>query len=140
MTNTMKEKLIRSWSTNNENHVENFSDKNYFNETLSIEGSDENWVIHLKINNKVIEDMKYSGSGSMLAESVISYLSRKLVKKNVDTILEQLKNFEDFILSRKVRSLSLYELVVYEDIRRQPENINRVLYGPKVIMNIIENL
>lgn len=142
MTNEMKKRLISSWATNNENFVKDFKDesKQYISKTLVIQSCSDSWWIHLIIKDNIIIDYKYSGTGCVISESIISYLSRKLINKDISKVKPQLQNFVDYILGQKVRSLDLYELVVYEDIRHQPNRINCVLLGPKILINIIEGV
>ena len=80
----------------------------------------DNIDIYVKLNNDVIEDIKFEGEACVIAISSTSILSDLLIGKSVCEVENILKNYYSMIEEQEYDSDLLGEACVYNDIYKQP--------------------
>lgn len=97
----------------------------------------DKWDIYLKINNDIIQDMKYSGSGCAISTSSLSILSSLLVGKNFKEANEILDNYYKMIKGESFDELLLKELVVFENVHTVWNRVECSLVGYKALKSVV---
>ena len=80
----------------------------------------DNIDIYVKLNNDIIEDIKFEGEACVIAISSTSILSDMLIGKNIDEVENILKNYYSMIEESEYDRDLLGEACVYDDIYKQP--------------------
>ena len=80
----------------------------------------DNIDIYVKLNNDVIEDIKFEGEACVIAISSTSILSDLLIGKNISEVEHILENYYSMIEERDYDKELLGEACVYDDIYKQP--------------------
>ena len=80
----------------------------------------DNIDIYVKLNNDVVEDIKFEGEACVIAISSTSILSDMLIGKNISEVDNILKNYYNMIEEKEYDRDLLGEACVYDDIYKQP--------------------
>ena len=80
----------------------------------------DNIDIYIKLNNNVIEDIKYEGEACVIAISSTSILSDLLIGKTKEEAINILNNYYSMIEEKEYKEDILKEATVYNDIYKQP--------------------
>lgn len=80
----------------------------------------DNIDIYVKLDNDVIEDIKFSGEACVIAISSTSILSSMLIGKTIDEAKNILDNYFKMIEEEEYNKELLGEANVYDDIYKQP--------------------
>ena len=96
------------------------SEDGYIKINSNNESCIDNIDIYVKLNNDIIEDIKFEGEACVIAISSTSILSDLLIGKNISQVEEILKNYYSMIEEREYDRELLGEACVYDDIYKQP--------------------
>ena len=80
----------------------------------------DNIDIYVKLNNDLIEDIKFEGEACVIATSSSSILSDMFIGKTVDEVKNILVNYYKMIEEEQYDGELLGEACVYDDIYKQP--------------------
>lgn len=80
----------------------------------------DNIDIYVKLNNDIIEDIKFEGEACVIAISSTSILSDLFIGKNISEVENILKNYYNMIEEHDYDKELLGEACVYDDIYKQP--------------------
>ena len=80
----------------------------------------DNIDIYVKLNNNVIEDVKFEGEACVIAISSSSILSDLFIGKNINEVEHILENYYNMIEENDYDKELLGEACVYDDIYKQP--------------------
>ena len=80
----------------------------------------DNIDIYVKLNNGIIEDIKFEGEACVIATSSSSILSDMFIGKNINEVESILKNYYSMIEEQPYDRDLLGEACVYDDIYKQP--------------------
>ena len=80
----------------------------------------DNINIYIKLNNDIIEDVKYEGEACVIAISSTSILSNLLIGKKIDEAKNIIENYFNMIEEHDYDKELLGEANVYEDMYKQP--------------------
>lgn len=98
----------------------------------------DNIDIYVKLNNNVIEDIKFEGEACVIAISSTSILSNMLIGKNINEVEEVLKNYYSMIEEQEYDRDLLGEACVYDDIYKQPSRKTCVTLFARGIEKVID--
>ena len=98
----------------------------------------DNIDIYVKLNNDVIEDIKFEGEACVIAISSTSILSSLLIGKNINEVENILKNYYSMIEECDYDRELLGEACVYDDIYKQPSRKTCVTLFARGIEKIID--
>ena len=99
----------------------------------------DNIDIYVKLNNNIIEDIKFEGEACVIAISSTSILSSMLIGKNIQEVEEILKNYYRMIEEQEYDRELLGEACVYDDIYKQPARKTCVTLFARGIEKIIND-
>ena len=99
----------------------------------------DNIDIYVKLNNDVIEDIKFEGEACVIATSSTSILSDLLIGKNINEVGIILRNYYNMIEERDYDRELLGEACVYDDIYKQPARKTCVTLFARGMEKIVNN-
>ena len=99
----------------------------------------DNIDIYVKLNNDVIDDIKFEGEACVIAISSTSILSEMLIGKNIDEVENILKNYYNMIEEHEYDRELLGEACVYDDIYKQPSRKTCVTLFARGIEKVVNN-
>ena len=99
----------------------------------------DNIDIYVKLNNNIIEDIKFEGEACVIAISSTSILSDMLIGKNISKAEEILKNYYNMIEEQEYDRELLEEACVYDDIYKQPSRKTCVTLFARGIEKVISS-
>ena len=99
----------------------------------------DNIDIYVKLNNNIIEDIKFEGEACVIAISSTSILSSMLIGKNINEVNDILLNYYNMIEEREYDRDLLGEACVYDDIYKQPSRKTCVTLFARGIEKVINN-
>ena len=95
-------------------------------------------TLQVKLNNDIIEDVKFDGEACAICTSSTSILLKNIIGKNINDALYIIKNFNNMIDEKEYNINVLGDAVVYEDISKQPNRKNCALLSWNGFKKIIE--
>ena len=113
-------------------------EKNYLSSNTNNESCIDEINLMAKIENNKIIDIKFDGEACAICISSTSLMIKTLLNKSIEEIIEIYENFENMINGEKYDKKLLNNLIVYEDIVKQPSRKKCVLlpwWGIKKIIN-----
>ncbi len=79
----------------------------------------DNIDIYVKINNDIIEDIKFDGEACAISTSSTSIMINNLIGKSVKDALDYINNFDNMVNEKEYDEDVLNEAIVYNDIYKQ---------------------
>lgn len=98
----------------------------------------DNIDIYVKLEDDIIEDIKFDGEACVIAISSTSILSDLLIGKNISEVNNILKNYYNMIEEQDYDKDLLGEACVYDDIYKQPSRKTCVTLFARGIEKIIK--
>ena len=99
----------------------------------------DNIDIYVKLDNDVIEDIKFDGEACVIATSSSSILSEMFIGRKISDVDLILKNYYSMIEEDEFDRGILGEACVYDDIYKQPARKTCVTLFARGIEKIINN-
>lgn len=100
----------------------------------------DNIDIYVKLNNDLIEDIKFEGEACVIAISSTSILSDMLIGKKISEVDNILKNYYNMIEEKEYDKELLGEACVYDDIYKQPSRKTCVTLFARGIEKIVNKM
>ena len=88
----------------------------------------------MKIEDGVIQDIRFDGEACAISTSASSIIIRKLIGKSVEDAKTIIENYQNMIQEKEYDEELLGELLVYSEISKQPNRKNCALL-PKVAID-----
>ena len=109
---------------------------------ISIEKSNPSCIDHFKIeiklNNNIVEDIRFDGEACAISTSALSISISKLIGKTKEEALNIIDNYNKMIMNEEYDSSVLEELIIYQDISKQPARVKCATIGINGIKDILE--
>ncbi len=137
----MNEELKRELILDNYNNPVNkglTKDKEYITIEKSNPSCIDHFTIELKLNNNVVEDIRFDGEACAISTSALSISISKLIGKTKEEALDIIDNYNKMIMGEKFNSSLLEELNIYKDISKQPARVKCATIGINGIKDILE--
>ena len=99
----------------------------------------DNIDIYVKLNNDIIEDVKFEGEACVIAISSSSILSDLLIGKKINEVNNILNNYYNMIEEHEFDREILGECCVYDDIYKQPSRKTCVTLFARGIEKVIND-
>jgi nitrogen fixation NifU-like protein len=130
MDENLKREIILDNYQNPENK-ELINDDSYLKVNQASESCIDNLDFMMKIENDIIQDIVFDGEACAVSTSATSIMIRKLIGKSVEEARQILQNYQNMIDEKEYDEELLGELIVYNEIGKQPNRRNCALF-PKV--------
>ena len=99
----------------------------------------DNIDIYVKLNNDIIEDVKFEGEACVIAISSSSILSDLLIGKKISEVNNILNNYYNMIEEHEFDREILGECCVYDDIYKQPSRKTCVTLFARGIEKVVND-
>lgn len=119
----MEQNLKRSIILENYQNPKNrglFEDDSYIKVNMNNESCIDEINLMVKINNNIIEDIRFDGEACAICTSSTSIMINTLIGKTIDEAKEIYSNFEKMLDEQEYNEEILQEAIVYDDIYKQP--------------------
>lgn len=95
-------------------------DDNYIKVNMNNESCIDEINLMVKINNNVIEDIRFDGEACAICTSSTSIMIKTLIGKTIEEARDIYFNFEHMLGEHEYDPDLLEEAIVYDDIYKQP--------------------
>lgn len=102
-------------------------DSDYKKVNTNSESCIDNLDFIMKINDNIIEDIRFDGEACAISTSASSIMIRKLIGKSVDDAKKILENYKSMLNEEEYDEELLGELIVYDEVSKQPNRKNCAL-------------
>ena len=109
-------------------------EEGYCKVNTSSESCIDNLDFIMKIEDGVIQDIRFDGEACAISTSASSIIIRKLIGKTVEEAKKIVENYQNMIQEKEYDEELLGELLVYSEISKQPNRKNCALL-PKVAID-----
>ena len=137
----MNEELKRELIIENYNNPVNkglINDEEYITISKSNPSCIDHFTIELKLNNDVVEDIRFDGEACAISTSALSISISKLIGRTREEALDIIDNYNKMIMNEEYDSSKLEELEIYKDISKQPARVKCATIGINGIKDILE--
>ena len=97
----------------------------------------DNVDIMLKLENDIVKDVRFDGEACAICTSATSIMIKTLIGKNIDEVKAIVQNYEKMINEEPYDKDVLAELIVYDEIYKQPSRKRCALLPAEAIKKII---
>ena len=113
-------------------------DKNYIKLNSRNASCIDNIDIYIKFNKNIIEDIKFNGEACVIAISSTVGLINNIINKSKKEALNIIKNYENMIDGIEYDSNILNDLLVFDDVRKQPSRKICATLASRKIREVLE--
>lgn len=115
-------------------------DDSYKRQNSRNESCVDNIDVAVKIDNGILEDIKFDGEACAICTSTSSVMSKELKGKNIEEAEIMIDNFERMINEMPYDEDLLGELNIYNEIYKQPSRKKCALLPIKAVKRILESI
>ena len=113
-------------------------DDSYIKVNTNSESCIDNLDFMMKIENDKVVDIKFDGEACAISTSATSIMIRTLIGKRLDEVIKILDNYRKMINEEEYDENLLGELMVYDDICKQPNRKGCALIPVRAIDKVLE--
>ena len=113
-------------------------DDSYIKVNTNSESCIDNLDFMMKIENDKVVDIKFDGEACAISTSATSIMIRTLIGKRLDDVIKILDNYRKMINEEEYDENLLGELIVYDDICKQPNRKGCALIPVRAIDKVLE--
>ena len=115
-------------------------DESYLKVNTNSESCIDNLDFMMKIEDDVIKDIRFDGEACAISTSASSIMIQCLIGKTVKEAKDILNNYKNMIQEKEYDEKLLGELIVYDEISKQPNRINCALLPSVAVEKMLEKL
>ena len=115
-------------------------DDSYIKTRTSSESCIDDLSFMMKIEDGVVKDIRFDGEACAISTSATSIMIRSLIGKSVEDARKILTNYSNMINEKEYDEELLGELVVYDEIYKQPNRKNCALLPENAIDKMLGEL
>lgn len=115
-------------------------DDSYIKTRTSSESCIDDLSFMMKIEDGVVKDIRFDGEACAISTSATSIMIRSLIGKSVEDAHKILTNYSNMINEKEYDEELLGELVVYDEICKQPNRKNCALLPENAIDKMLGEL
>lgn len=112
-------------------------DSSYFKVNTNSESCIDNLDFMVKIEDGIIKDIRFDGEACAISTSASSIVIRSLINKSVEDAKKILINYSNMINEKEFDKDLIGELIVYDDIAKQPSRKNCALLPSIAVSQIL---
>ena len=113
-------------------------DDSYIKLNTNSESCIDNLDFMMKIEDDKVVDIKFDGEACAISTSATSIMIRTLIGKSLDEAIKILDNYRKMINEEEYDETLLGELMVYDDICKQPNRKGCALIPVRAIDKVLE--
>ena len=115
-------------------------DESYLKVNTNSESCIDNLDFMMKIEDNVIKDIRFDGEACAISTSASSIMIQTLIGKTVKEAKDILNNYKNMIQEKEYDEKLLGELIVYDEISKQPNRINCALLPSVAVEKMLEKM
>ena len=115
-------------------------DNSYLSVNQASESCIDNLDFMMKIEDGVVKDIRFDGEACAISTSATSIMIRKLIGKSIEEVRNILTNYQNMIMEKDYDKELLGELLVYDNISKQPNRIKCALLPMEAINKMLLEL
>ena len=115
-------------------------DDSYLKVNTNSESCIDNLDYMMKVEEGKIKDIRFDGEACAISTSATSIMIRSLIGKSIEEAKDLLNNYKNMISEKEYDGEKLGELVVYDEIYKQPNRINCALLPTVALDKMIGEL
>ena len=115
-------------------------DNSYLSVNQASESCIDNLDFMMKIEDGIVKDIRFYGEACAISTSATSIMIRKLIGKSVEEVRNILTNYQNMIMEKEYDKELLGELLVYDNISKQPNRIKCALLPMEAINKMLLEL
>ena len=115
-------------------------DDSYVKVNSRSESCIDNLDFMLKVEDGIIKDIRFDGEACAISTSATSIMIRSLLGKKVEDAKKLLENYQHMLHEEEYDSELLGELMVYDEISKQPNRLNCALLPSEAIAKMLNEL
>lgn len=115
-------------------------DDNYLRTRTNSESCIDDLNFMMKIEDGIVKDIRFDGEACAISTSATSIMIQTLIGKSVQEVKDILNNYKNMIYEKDYDKDKIGELVVYEEISKQPNRINCALLPLVAVEKMLEGL
>lgn len=116
------------------------NDSHYIKENTNNESCIDNLDIEMRVENDVITDIRFDGEACAISTSATSIMIKTLIGKTTTEARKILQNYDNMIMEKEYDSDILGELIVYDEIYKQPNRKTCALLPRNAIIKMLNRL
>ncbi len=116
------------------------NDNSYLSVNTSSESCIDNLDFMMKVEDNIIKDIRFDGEACAISTSAASIMINLLIGKTTEEAVNILKNYQNMINEDEYDADILKDLVVYDEVGKQPNRKNCVLLPSRAILSLIDKL
>lgn len=116
------------------------NDSHYIKENTNNESCIDNLDIEMKVENDIITDIRFDGEACAISTSATSIMIKTLLGKTTIEARKILKNYDNMILEKDYDEDVLGELIIYNEIYKQPNRKTCALLPRNAIVKMLDRL
>ena len=113
-------------------------DDTYIKVNTNSESCIDNLDFMIKLENNKVIDIKFDGEACAISTSATSIMIRTLIGKSLDEVMNILDNYKKMINEEEYDESVLGELMVYDDICKQPNRKGCALIPVRAVDKLLE--
>ena len=115
-------------------------DNSYLSVNQASESCIDNLDFMMKIEDGVVKDIRFDGEACAISTSASSIMIKSLIGKSVEDVKNILNNYQNMIMEKEYDKELLGELLVYDNISKQPNRIKCALLPMEAINKMLLEL
>lgn len=115
-------------------------DSDYLKVNTNSESCIDNLDFMMKIDNNIIQDIRFDGEACAISTSATSIMIRRLIGKSVDEVKKVLEEYQHMLHEEEYDEEILGELMVYDEISKQPNRLNCALLPSEAIEKMLKEM
>ena len=137
MDNDFKRELIIE-NFNNPVNKGLTNDPSYIKEDKNNSSCIDHFTIELKVEDDIVKDIRFDGEACAIATSSLSIAISKLIGKTKEDAINIINNYNKMINGEDFDKDLLEELVIYEDVSKQPAIVKCATLGIDGILDLLK--
>ncbi len=115
-------------------------DDSYVKVNSRSESCIDNLDFMLKVEDGIVKDIRFDGEACAISTSATSIMIRSLLGKKVEDAKKLLKEYQHMLHEEEYDSELLGELMVYDEISKQPNRLNCALLPSEAIAKMLKEI
>ena len=110
-------------------NFEEIMDARYYYVDTQRDSCADHFVVGVYFKDGIVQDFKYSGCGCVISKTALSILSELVIGQTEEKVKIIMSEFTKMVKGEPYDNSLLGELLVFEDIKKQPGRIGCALLG-----------
>ena len=110
----------------------------YKNIHAKMESCADDFMIFIKIENDIIEDILFNGMGCAISTASLNIIATYLINMKVNDAICYIKYFIKYIKGENIYKDELKNLIVFQNIKKHLNRIKCGMLGPDFILDLLK--